>query len=86
MRGGIAWGIGRLRPLAGPIAVALALALPTGATAQTPPPITVPIIPGFHSVLAQGEGRSITATDLAQNQATGEPPDSFVTSSRSTST
>ena len=55
----------------------LALALPAGAAAQQPP-LEVPAIKGFNSVLAQGEGQSVTAADLAANQASGEPPARFV--------
>ena len=76
MREGITRGISRHRLLAGLLAAALAL--PAGASAQSPPPLTVPAISGFHSVLAQGEGQSVTATDLAAYQATGEPPARFI--------
>ena len=65
----------RLAPIA---LTAVTFALPATAAAQDPPPLTVPAISGFYSVLAQGEGQTITATDLAANQASGEPPDSFV--------
>ncbi|HEX8065477.1 MAG TPA: penicillin acylase family protein [Thermoleophilaceae bacterium] len=62
-----------------PVAAAMAaLALAAPAAAQTPPALTVPALGGFHSVLAQGEGQSVTAADLAAYQASGEPPDSFV--------
>ncbi|MEA2375452.1 MAG: hypothetical protein QOD53_1915 [Thermoleophilaceae bacterium] len=48
------------------------------AAAQSPPALQVPAFGGFRSVLAQGEGQTITATDLAAYEATGNPPDSFV--------
>ena len=38
----------------------------------------MPVFGQFRSVLAQGEGQSITSADLAAYQASGEPPDSFV--------
>jgi acyl-homoserine lactone acylase PvdQ len=55
-----------------------AAAGPPSAAAQQPPAIGVPIFGQFRSVLAQGEGQSITSSDLAAYEATGEPPDSFV--------
>ena len=63
------------------VAAALAAVLAATATpaaAQTPPPLQVPRFGDFRAVLAQGEGQTITATDLAANQATGEPPARFV--------
>ncbi|TML79952.1 MAG: penicillin acylase family protein [Actinobacteria bacterium] len=58
---------------------ALALAVAASpAGAQSPPALTVPAFGGFRSVLAQGEGQSVTATDLAAYEATGNPPDTFV--------
>src|SRR5437660_1221093 len=58
---------------------ALALAAAASpAGAQSPPALTVPAFGGFRSVLAQGEGQSVTATDLAAYEATGNPPDTFV--------
>jgi acyl-homoserine lactone acylase PvdQ len=75
------------------IAIALlGVVAPTGATAQTtppiplpipggnlptPPPVTAPIFGPFRSVLAQGEGQSASAGDLAANQANGSVPDTF---------
>src|SRR3954454_12269208 len=71
------------------IAVAIALSAPASAQAQTvplpvpggnlptPPAITAPVFGPFRSVLAQGEGQSVTASDLAANQANGSVPDSF---------
>ena len=55
-----------------------AVAAGATAAAQTPPPLQPPLFGGFRSVLAQGEGQSVNAVDLAQNQATGEPPARFV--------
>lgn len=52
------------------------LALPATAAAQAPPPLEVPAIGGFHSVLAQGEGQTVTATDLAAVQL-GQLPSRF---------
>jgi acyl-homoserine lactone acylase PvdQ len=43
----------------------------------SPPPITAPVFGPFRSVLAQGEGQSVSATDLAANQANGTVPDTF---------
>ncbi len=61
------------------VAAALAgVVAPASAAAQEPPPIDVPIFGQFRSVLAQGEGQSVTATDLAAYEASGEPPESFV--------
>src|SRR4051794_37910937 len=53
-------------------------AIAAPASAQSPPAIKVPKFPGFHSVLAQGEGQSVNAADLAAYEATGKPPDTFV--------
>ena len=50
---------------------------PGGGDQQKPPPLTVPAFDGFNSVLAQGEGESIEADELAANQASGELPDTF---------
>jgi acyl-homoserine lactone acylase PvdQ len=47
-------------------------------TPTEPPPISAPIFGPFRSVLAQGEGQSASATDLAANQANGTVPDTFV--------
>jgi acyl-homoserine lactone acylase PvdQ len=56
----------------------VAATAPAAAAAQAPPPLNVPVFGQFRSVLAQGEGQSITAADLAAYQASGQPPDSFV--------
>src|SRR3954452_2017942 len=53
-------------------------AIAAPASAQSPPAIKVPKFPGFHSVLAQGEGQSVNAADLAAYEATGKPPETFV--------
>src|SRR3954464_12002163 len=37
-----------------------------------------PDLGGFHSVLGVGQGQTVNAGDLAANQASGLPPDSFV--------
>src|SRR4051812_19925152 len=49
-----------------------------GGNPPGPPPITAPIFGPFRSVLAQGEGQSVSATDVAANQADGTVPDTFV--------
>ena len=68
------WG---LRVVAAIAAVALAAAAPAAAQ-QQPPPVTAPVFDGFNSVLAQGEGESVEAPELAANQTSGEIPDTFV--------
>ncbi len=61
------------------IALGLLLTLPsTASAAASPPPVQVPTFTGFRSVLAQGEGQTVNAADLAAYEATGTPPDSFV--------
>jgi acyl-homoserine lactone acylase PvdQ len=55
----------------------LTLLLAGTAAAQTPPPLDVPAIGGFHSVLAQGEGQTVLAADLAANQLNGTVPARF---------
>ncbi|HEX6461136.1 MAG TPA: penicillin acylase family protein [Thermoleophilaceae bacterium] len=55
-------------------APAAAAPLPVGGT---PPPITVPKFGHFRAVLAQGEGQTVNAVDLAAYEATGTPPDTF---------
>src|SRR6059036_3816278 len=52
--------------------------LPIGDTPPSPPPITAPTFGPFRSVLAQGEGQSASAADVAANQSTGAVPDTFV--------
>src|SRR2546428_8264435 len=65
-----------VRALPATLAALVVVAAP--ALAQSPPPVKVPIFGGFRSVLAQGEGQSITASDLVAYEASGNPPDSFV--------
>ena len=61
------------------IAVALAaLAWPSAAAAIAPPPLPGPSYGHFRSVLAQGEGQTINAADLAAYELNGTVPDSFV--------
>lgn len=55
-----------------------ALAAPGTAQAISPPPLTGPTYGHFRSVLAQGEGQTINAADLAAYELTGNPPPSFV--------
>src|SRR3954468_16265241 len=62
--------------LAGASPAAAQLPIGGGPTA-TPPPITAPVFGPFRSVLAQGEGQSVSAADLAANQANGTVPDTF---------
>jgi acyl-homoserine lactone acylase PvdQ len=60
------------------LAAFLALAA-SDALAQSPgpPALTVPVFGSFRSVLAQGEGQTVTATDLAAYEAFGTIPPSF---------
>ena len=60
-------GRGALGLMAAVLALA-AVAPPAGA--QPPPALAVPAFGGFRSVLAQGEGQSVTAPDLAAYEAT----------------
>ncbi len=53
---------------------ALVLAAPAGAQA---PPLSVPALGEFHSVLAQGEGQQLNALEFGAYQASGEPPATF---------
>jgi acyl-homoserine lactone acylase PvdQ len=62
--------------------VGASLALfPAAASAQlpvvSPPPLSVPVFGPFRSVLAQGEGQTTTATDLAAYEGLGTIPPSF---------
>src|SRR2546423_7371284 len=47
------------------------------AAAQSPPEVSATAFGGFRSVLAQGEGQSVNAADLAAYEASGNPPDTF---------
>ena len=61
-------------------ATAFVAAVPANAgavIAPAPPALTVPAFGQFHSVLAQGEGQTATATDLAANTAFGTIPATF---------
>ena len=65
----------------GPCLVAAAVAVAAFAVqpaSAAPPPLTVPQFGAFRAVLAQGEGQSITGTDLAQYEGSGNPPSTFV--------
>src|SRR5918912_1041008 len=66
MRGG-----GTVRALLAGVAMA------AGAVAA-PPAGKAPTFAGFRSVLAQGEGQSVNAADLAAYELTHKPPDTFV--------
>src|SRR4051812_12307932 len=71
----IAFVVALLTP---PAAGAQSIPLPVpGGNLPTPPAITAPVFGPFRSVLAQGEGQSVSATDLAANQATGGVPETF---------
>ncbi|MEA2469245.1 MAG: hypothetical protein QOE38_243 [Thermoleophilaceae bacterium] len=61
---------------AAPAGAQVTLPVP-GGTPPPPPAITAPVFGPFRSVLAQGEGQSVSATDLAANQANGSVPDTF---------
>jgi acyl-homoserine lactone acylase PvdQ len=77
IRGGLTGAIAAVLVAAAPASAQLPIPLP-GGTPANPPPLTVPLFGPFRSVLAQGEGQSVSATDLAANQANGTVPDSFV--------
>ena len=51
---------------------------PASAAIQPPPHPQVPIFGQFRSVLAQGEGQTVTSADFAKYEATGNPPNSFI--------
>jgi acyl-homoserine lactone acylase PvdQ len=61
-----------------PAAAQLPIPIPIGGQPPQPPAITAPVFGQFRSVLAQGEGQSINASDLAAYEGTGNAPDSFV--------
>ena len=56
---------------------AAALALAIWAAPASAAPLTVPTFGQFRAVLAQGEGQTVTAPDLAAYQLTGNPPQTF---------
>ena len=58
-------------------AASSALALAPAASAASFP-IRAPTFGTFRSVLAQGEGQSVNAADLAAYEASGQPPNTFV--------
>src|SRR3954447_1857996 len=72
------WSYGGWACALGAVAALAFVAAPASAAAQARPPLQVPSYGQFRSVLAQGEGQTVTAADFAQYQATGNPPDSFV--------
>jgi acyl-homoserine lactone acylase PvdQ len=57
--------------------LALVLGVP-GAQGASRPPLHVPVFGGFNSVLAQGEGQTVNATQLAAYESSHKPPRSFV--------
>ena len=67
-----------LRRRGGAIAAAAAATVLGAAPALAAPPIHVPVYGGFRSVLAQGEGRSVNAADVAAWQTAKKAPDEFV--------
>lgn len=62
------------------VAAVLALVLATAAPAVSaaPPRLTVPVLGGFNSVLAQGEGQTVNSAQLGRYEASGKPPRSFI--------
>ena len=54
------------------LVLAAALCAPASAGAQTPP-LTVPSLRGFRSVLAQGEGQQLNAVDFGAYELSGAP-------------
>src|SRR5438067_5714490 len=68
--------MGRRAALAAVLVVTLVTA-PPAASASTPR-LTVPAFGSFNSVLAQGEGQTVNAKQLAQYEATNKPPRSFI--------
>lgn len=68
----------RVRRLAPVVLLAAAFGPSANAAAQAPPPVAAPMFGTFLSVLAQGEGQTVSAADLAANLLTGAPPATFV--------
>ena len=64
--------------LAVAVLVGLLVSILGSPSAPAEAPRKVPSLGHFRSVLAQGEGQSVTAPDLAAYEASGEPPESFV--------
>ncbi|HYZ29297.1 MAG TPA: penicillin acylase family protein [Thermoleophilaceae bacterium] len=62
--------------LAGLCVVAVAAQAGTAVAAE-PPPLTVPQVGHFRSVLAQGEGQQLNALEFGQYQLTGNPPATY---------
>jgi acyl-homoserine lactone acylase PvdQ len=62
--------------------LACALMWVAPAMAATVPGLTVPVFGSFNSVLAQGEGQTVNGPKLAQYEASGNPPKSFVSQQR----
>ena len=57
----------------------LAIALSaTPSSAAPPQPLHVPVFGSFNSVLAQGEGQTVNAPELAAYEASSKPPQSFI--------
>lgn len=72
------WSHRRWAPVVAVAAALAGAAAPATAAAQTPPPLQTPSFGQFRSVLAQGEGQTVTASDFGHYLSTGEPPSSFV--------
>ena len=60
------------------IAIGVTLAGAPGALASSLPPLRVPVMGSFNSVLAQGEGQTVNAPQLAAYESTHRPPQSFI--------
>src|SRR5436309_1705024 len=63
-------------------ALACALMSAASARAASVPRLTVPAFGSFNSVLAQGEGQTVNSVQLAHYEATGQPPQSFISQQR----
>ncbi len=64
--------------LAAVLAVLVCTSADVSAALAAPPPLSIPAFGGFHSVLAQGEGQTVNAVDLASYEAAGTVPSSFL--------
>lgn len=60
------------------VSVLSMLAFSEPATAVTLPRLSIPVFGSFNSVLAQGEGQTVNGPQLAQYEASGKPPQSFL--------